>query len=363
MLMSNHPGRAWAKKGSLAAVAAVLVQCLAIAGHLTSAASANSCADPTPYELLAPAGTMPTAPITPTDTLMLSELGQAKAAAGVNSQAALADMQIATAMSPSRAEKLQKTGSQSRATSPSPISIDQLCGSAGARGSLLGQVQGGMVTTALATDGTTHCVDHGQLCGWLNNINHQSQICTPHCLADPKHINYYCGPATVAEATTTEGVAVSQATAASYMGTSPPPTGTTVSGITKGMQNLVGVPVMGYIYYVWNSEPWNPPYNFTVFKGDIQFDTYDAGMPVAGDGVEVYGFYPNGQPYPHLLGHQITAADSPVYHIFLIGGFDWGVSQIYYTDSATSVWSTVHAFNWLDAYTTLVILGGRGYLW
>jgi len=67
--------------------------------------------------------------------------------------------------------------------------------------------------------------------------------------------------------------------------------------------------------------------------------------------------------YPHLLGHQITPADSPVYHIFLIGGFDWGVSEIYYTDSATSVWSTVHAFNWLDAYTTLVILGGRGYLW
>jgi hypothetical protein len=303
------------------------------------------------------------APAWITDPGLLAQLGNAKHLAGVDSPAALADMEHATAMSPSSDYKLQRLADRIHA--PSAMPIDQACGASGAkRGSLWNQFQNHLVLSAAAAgDGITTWTSNGHLGAALNFINHQGQICTPQCQSDPNHVNYYCGPATVSEASTTENAAVSQATAASYMGTQPPPTGTTVTGITKGVQHFVGVPVKGWTFYAWVNEPWNPPYNYSQFWNDVYADIYNYAMPTVGDAVEVYGFYPNGTPYPHLAGHQITKADSPVYHIFMIGGFDSSDSTIYYTDSATSVWSTVPAFSWFDSNTMVVILGGRGYLW
>ena len=345
-------------------LAALLLQTMAFAGSVPSAAASSSCADPTPYELMPRTGSEAAAPAAPVDSAMLNELAQAKQAAGVLDPSAVADIQRAQKMSPSLADKLQRMSAAAGRRSATPMAIDQACGGLGVqRGLLLQQFQDRVVTNALAIDSNTKCTDNGQLCGWLNYINHQGQICTSICQSDPNHVNYFCGPATIAEATTTEGIGVSQATAASYMGTKPPPTGTTVSGITSGMQHFVGQPLKNWSWYEWVAEPWNPPYDLAQFKDYVQFDIYSEALPVVGDAVEVYGFYPNGKPYPHLTGHQITRADSPVYHIFFIGGFDWGDSTIYYTDSATSVWSTVPAFSWFDASTMLVILGGRGFLW
>jgi hypothetical protein len=350
----------WRRIGAKVGSAVLLFQLLVVGGQIASAANPTSCNDPTPFGWMSPSA----APAVSTvDATMLSELGAAKESAGVNSPAATTDMNRAIAMSASRAFKLNRAP-RIPSGSSAPMPLEQACGASGVkRGSLLQQFQNRLVTTAEASDTVSSWTSYGQLGASLDWINHQGQICTPTCQQDPYHVNYYCGPATVSEASTTENVAVSQASAASYMGTQPAPTGTTVSGITSGMQHYVGYPVQGWSYYEWVSEPWNPPYDVTTFKNDVQFDIYRLAMPLAGDGVEVYGFYSNGQPYPHLPGHQITRADSPVYHIFMIGGFDNYSSEIYYADSATSVWTTVQPFNWFDTGTLVTILGGRGYLW
>ena len=85
---------------------------------------------------------------------------------------------------------------------------------------------------------------------------------------------------------------------------------------------------------------------------------------IARNAYEVGGYYPNGLPYPHLKGHpNIT-----IFHWFEIGGYQGGYTagpgtSIYYADSATSVWTSVPQFSWYDAWTLVVILGGRGYIW
>jgi len=157
-----------------------------------------------------------TAGIAPTDTAMLNELAQAKLSAGINSSIAQADIQRAEAMSASRAYKmLRMSASLANLTAPT-MSVDQACGSAGAkRGSMWQQFHSRLVPDVYAVDSVTRCVDNGQKCGWLNNLNQQGQICTTQCQQDPNHVNYFCGPATVAESSTTEGVGVGQYQAAS----------------------------------------------------------------------------------------------------------------------------------------------------
>lgn len=45
------------------------------------------------------------------------------------------------------------------------------------------------------------------------------------------------------------------------------------------------------------------------------------------------------------------------------GGWNSSASEVYYADSATTLWSAVPPFSWFDAWTFVVILGGRGYVW
>jgi hypothetical protein len=166
--------------------------------------------------------------------------------------------------------------------------------------------------------------------------------------------NWYCGPATVAEMSATvpgpSPVGLDQNALASYMGTTQS-AGTTYTGLVNGLNHYVGVPDFGRNYYafVWISDIPTSAQRST-FMSDLQTDV-SQNSPIAGNGWEV----PGG---PHMTGHP---ANEEIFHIFEIGGYN--SSQVYYADSATTVWSSVPAYSWFDTYTMVTILGGRGYAW
>jgi hypothetical protein len=166
--------------------------------------------------------------------------------------------------------------------------------------------------------------------------------------------SYWCGPAVVSEmAITVPGPSyVDQPTAASYMGTNSS-SGTSISAMVNGLNNYVGVPDFGWNYYAFVPVDYTPTdAQRSAFLADVQYDT-GRNSPVAGDAWEV----PGG---PHLVGHP---ANQQIFHYFEIGGWNTNSSQIYYADSATTVWSSVPAYSWLDTYTLVTIIGGRGYIW
>ena len=166
--------------------------------------------------------------------------------------------------------------------------------------------------------------------------------------------NWYCGPATVAEMSATvpgpSPVGLDQNALASYMGTTQS-AGTTYTGLVNGLNHYVGVPDFGRNYYefIWVSDIPTSAQR-SAFMSDLQTDV-SQNSPIAGNGWEV----PGG---PHLTGHP---ANEEIFHIFEIGGYNG--SQVYYADSATTVWSSVPAYSWFDTYTMVTILGGRGYAW
>ena len=145
---------------------------------------------------------------------------------------------------------------------------------------------------------------------------------------------------------------VSQSTAGSWMGTTT--NGTDTGAETNGMNHFVGVPVYGWNFYGWVSVPYTPSSSdATTFWTDLKFDiSASYGSTLVGDAYEVV----NG---PHLAGHP----NQNIFHYFEIGGWDQGYSEVYYADSATTVWSSVPAYSWFDQWTMVVILGGRGYIW
>jgi hypothetical protein len=166
--------------------------------------------------------------------------------------------------------------------------------------------------------------------------------------------NWYCGPATVSEMSATvpgpSPVNLDQNAVAGYMGTTQS-AGTTWTGLVNGLNHYVGQPDFGRNFYafVWISDtPTSAQRN--AFISNLQTDV-GVLSPVAGNGWEV----PGG---PHMTGHP---ANQEIFHIFEIGGYN--SSQIYYADSATTVWSSVPAYSWFDTYTMVTILGGRGYAW
>jgi hypothetical protein len=114
----------------------------------------------------------------------------------------------------------------------------------------------------------------------------------------------------------------------------------------------VGVPDAGWNFYgfVWMDFVPTAAQRST-FWSRLQQDV-NAGWPLAGDAWEV----PNG---PHLNGHP----NQEIFHYFEIGGWGSYGSSMYYTDSATTVWASVQAYNWKDMYQVETILGGRGYYW
>lgn len=321
-------------------VAVLLVPIIGIASQFAVGAASVSvgCSDPTPYKWL-PAGAVTANPI---DAAGLAALAQQKKAVDAQNPGLQAELATARAVSVNPREKaarlkaLEKSGLE-----PSTVTMDAACSSVGARRGSLWQrfnTAAAIGTTALASD----TASYGSGYAWLNNFNQQGQA-----------NSYYCGPATVAESSTTEAVGVSQSTAASYMGTNS--NGTDTGSMTSGMVHYIGQPVFGYTFYGWVSVPYSPTQTdkntfMSNLSGDIQ--KYLAA-PVAGDAWEAAGG-------PHLNGHP---ANQTIFHYFEIGGWNTNNSTTYYADSATSIWSTVPAYSWFDAWTMVVILGGRGYIW
>lgn len=181
---------------------------------------------------------------------------------------------------------------------------------------------------------------------WINWLNQQGQ-----------QTSYWCGPATVSEMATTEANngrlsnPVSQATAASYMGTTTD--GTTVNAMVSGLGQYVGTPVVGWNWYsfVWVTTSPTATEKANYLER-LDFDLQH-GFPVAGDAWEAaYG--------PHLLNHPTNLT---IFHWFQIGGYNSYGANTYYIDSATTVWPAVQATNWLSTDTIMAVLGGRGYAW
>jgi len=194
---------------------------------------------------------------------------------------------------------------------------------------------------AAAEAGTEYTSGPGY--AWVDYLNQQGQW-----------NSYYCGPATVSEmALTVPGPSwVDQGTAASYMGTDPS-SGTTVGALVSGLNYYVGVPNYGWNFYSFVWMDYNPtPQQRSNFLANLQYDV-SVNSPVAGDAWEVAGG-------PHLIGHPVGQT---IFHWFEIGGWSTNTSQVYYADSATSVWSSVPRYSWQDTYTVASILGGRGYAW
>ena len=328
-----------------AVFAILILPLLALSYPLTGGASTvGSCEDPTPYMWLPKQVTS----VSPIDSASAANLSQRKASLKAGDSALKADLQQAAALSTGLDYKMQLLNTFQANKAPSLTPIDQACGANGSqRGSLWQQFQQSLVLDAKANDGVTSGVDNGQPFAWLNYPNQQGQS-----------NGYYCGPATVAESSKTEGVPVSQATAASYMGTTSA-SGTSASQLLTGLQHYVGYPVVGASYYLWVTVSDSPTQaETTSFRAKVVYDI-NFGMTLAGDAYEVGGYYVNGQPFPHLVGHP----NQTIKHWFEVVGYDWGVSQIYYADSATTIWSTVPKFSWIDQVKLLVILGGLGYIW
>ena len=320
------------------AVATMLVPLIGVAVQVGAGAAVPSaaCGDATPYRWLPKGGNVTASHLT---GAQVTALGAQKAALDARNPAAVADMQRAAAASPTRAEKMQRMSAMSHTPSTtSSLSMDAACGSSGAqRGSLFERFQRLLGTSALAHDTVTAGTNYA----WLDNLNQQGQI-----------NGYYCGPASVSESSYTEGAPVSQQTAGSWMGTNTNGTGTTAE--TNGMNHFVGMPVYGWNFYGWVSVPYTPSSSdATTFWNDLEGDIQPAvGSTLVGDAYEVV----NG---PHLVGHP----NQNIFHYFEIGGWATYDSEVYYADSATTVWSSVPAYSWFDQWTMVVILGGRGYIW
>jgi hypothetical protein len=330
--------RALSRHASRATLALLLVPILGLVVQVSANASTASagCADPMPYKWLPPGGV----PRSNIDASGLAALAKAKADLDAGNTTLQTDLQRARALSGTPADVLRKRRARAASSAPSgasKLSMDAACGVRGAkRGSLFLQFQNRLASTALAADS----VSSGPGYAWLDNLNEQGQ-----------DNSFYCGPATVSESTYTESVAVSQATAGGYMGTDG--NGTSTGAMTSGMQHFVGYPVKNWSWYMWVDVPYTPSSSdFTNFWGNFKVDV-SGGVPLAANALEVT----NG---PHLTGHPNT----DIGHYVETGGWsENGGTSVYYADSATTVWSSVPPYSWYDAWTFLVIVGGRGYIW
>ena len=206
----------------------------------------------------------------------------------------------------------------------------------------------------------------GGMTGFVSGLVSKAQA-TTYSQAYVSYLNqqgqqtwFWCGPSTVSEmATTFANVGritgpVSQATAASYMGTDST-NGTSAAGLTAGLNNYVGVPVYGWNFFLRVNLDYNPTQaQRDTWLRNLDYDVVTQGTPDAS--VMWEGF--NG---PHLVGHPNQAGD--IFHIVETGGYSgYGISA-YYADSATTVWSGVQPFSWYNMYDFVSIMGGRGYDW
>jgi hypothetical protein len=171
---------------------------------------------------------------------------------------------------------------------------------------------------------------------------------------------YFCGPASAEEVSATvpgpSPVGMSQWTLASDMGTTTD--GTIAGNLVNTLNSVVGVPDFGWNYYGWVPMDYNPTDDqrtafITDLKGDVGNDS-----PVVGNAYEIGGEPPS--QFPHLVGNP---QDETIGHYIAIGGWNDNTGQVWYADSATTVWSGVPAYSWFSTYDMETILGGRGFIW
>jgi hypothetical protein len=171
-------------------------------------------------------------------------------------------------------------------------------------------------------------------------------------------LEYYCGPATVAEMLAQVGRHVSQAAVARELGTGPAGTNWADAGgypvpdvlnANQGKNNYVpvalpAVPVLAQV---------------REFEADLVADlNHGGGAPLAGNAYEVAGG-------PHLAGNPVSLT---IFHWFDIRGYQDSGAVTDYEDSvhgASSVgWSAgVPAYSSLSSAVIVAILGDRGYDW
>ena len=171
-------------------------------------------------------------------------------------------------------------------------------------------------------------------------------------------LEYYCGPATVAEMLAQVGRHVSQAAVARELGTGPAGTNWAdasgypvpdVLNANQGKNNYVpvalpAVPAMAQV---------------REFEADLVADlNHGGGVPLAGNAYEVAGG-------PHLAGNPVNLT---IFHWFDIRGYQDSGAVTDYEDSvhgASSVgWSAgVPAYSSLSSAVIVAILGDRGYDW
>jgi hypothetical protein len=171
-------------------------------------------------------------------------------------------------------------------------------------------------------------------------------------------LEYYCGPATVAEMLAQVGRHVSQATVARELGTGPAGTNWAddasypvpdVLNANQGKNNYVPVALPAVPAGAQVRE----------FEADLVADLNHAGgVPLAGNAYEVAGG-------PHLAGNPVNQT---IFHWFDIRGYQDFGAVTDYEDSvhgASSIgWSAgVPAYSSLSSAVLVAILGGRGYAW
>jgi hypothetical protein len=171
-------------------------------------------------------------------------------------------------------------------------------------------------------------------------------------------LEYYCGPATVAEMLAQVGRHVSQATVARELGTGPAGTNWAddasdpvpdVLNANQGKNNYVPVALPAVPAGAQVRE----------FEADLVADLNHAGgVPLAGNAYEVAGG-------PHLAGNPVNQT---IFHWFDIRGYQDFGAVTDYEDSvhgASSIgWSAgVPAYSSLSSAVIVAILGGRGYAW
>jgi hypothetical protein len=320
------------------------------------ASSSSGCADLTPYKWLPNTAPWTARAVNP---LAAEELAQKKALLTAGDPALQADLLNAASSSGDLTTKMRMMASLRNVGG---VPVYQSCGGPADRGSLLRAFESRFVSDVSASDTVGYWTDNGYPGVSINWLNQQAQ-----------NTYYYCGPATIAEETTTEGVGIAQSTAASDMGTTSS-NGTSAGAMQTEMRNRIGWPVMGWQFYYWVGVSGSPTSTeISTFENNVWTDLY-GGAPVSGDAYEASGRYKDGTPYPHLNGHP----NLTIKHWFEIGGEDQNGWGVYYADSVygtgTSIFNpdNVPQYSWLGAYWTnsygdplgiVEILGGLGYIW
>ncbi len=301
-------------------------QVLGTAAALAAGSNTNPCHDPTPAKYL------PAVDPAPLDPATARTESAAKEAALALDDPEKGNRDLSTGTADAFAREVARkdailatlTKRASVTILPDRATLERECSRAGISGpaAAFSRLADSFSTEAAAS------FSSGSGYAWVDYINQQGQ-------QDPT----WCGPATVSEMATTEANngmltgPVSQTTAATYMGTNAD--GTTVGNQVAGINNYVAQPIVhwNYFAFVWVST-----------------------SPTSTDNTNFYEL----AYQPHLVGHP---QNQTIHHWFQVGGYQQSGAQAYYSDSATTVWSTVSAFSWFDLPTMVGILGGFGYAW